>query len=117
MQVPAIWNPYDVHGPQAPANLSPTNLRIVVSSNLGLLNGDLSATSSSDWYNAGANHWNSGGLGSYPLAIVPADNYTTVVAILSRDACHDNQCRWIDQHLLYGEPRNICVTMDLGGLD
>jgi hypothetical protein len=73
MQVPSIWNPYDVNGPQAPSTLSPGTLRICVSSALTALNQDLDTTA---WPGPSTTEWNSGtGLGSYPLKLVVSDYY------------------------------------------
>ena len=78
LQVPSVWNPYDVNGTSVAHSLVPTNLRIVLSSPLTTLDSVLSASGGA-WPDASST-WNSGeGLGSFPTAVQPTYYYPSGV--------------------------------------
>jgi hypothetical protein len=72
IQVPCIWNMFDINGPTPVSGFAPTNLRIAVASNLVTLNGNLTPDGSGGWPDS-TSSWN---LNKYPLKVVPTCDYS-----------------------------------------
>jgi len=79
LEVPSIWNPYDVNGPTPGSGLAPTNLRIAAAGSLITLDSNL-----------GGNGWTASTAPPATLSYLLADTYGTTTLIVAYNPATPN---------------------------